>query len=368
MYLAIRGLFADGEGKDFAWAQIRGNGTYRLGGIILTGTYKLSAYIKSPLVPYCDAVPAIVRITKGKVINQDLCLTKPLITGRVLTPGGRIFIPDRENSVSICLWADSKHQLLAEKRIFRDGSFKLGEDLSPGAYFLEARVEGGSNLFSDSIPIPVLLAKEATLIRDLGLTAPAVAGKVLTPDGKRFIPGESSDVEVFLRSMEGTDLSRTKVNREGFFHLGGNMPAGDYTLFAAAVGPHNFNANSVPLKIQLKADHTLAQDIILTQPVVTGRILTPGGEPYLPIPYGETGYFVYLTPLDNGKICAGWAEDNKNGTYRIGGEIPAGDYKLHVLARGSNNPYSDAIPVIVYLKEGKTVSRDLSLTKPVLTG
>jgi hypothetical protein len=366
--IAVRNLYSDGEGEDFTWAQVKGNGTFRLGGIVLSGKYKLEAYVENPAIPYCDAIPIAVNVNKGKPITQNLTLTLPLIVGKILTPGGRTFLPEQGKQAKICLKTASDHKTVIEKSIYPDGSFKLGEGLKPGDYLLYTYADGINNPFTDALPLKVHLEVGVTLTREIKLTAPIVTGKVLTPDGKRFIPGEGSEAGVFLRTPDGQDVGKSKVNQEGFFSLGGDIPSGEYTLFVSARGDNNPYSNSISILISVKAGIPQAQDISLTRPSVVGRILAPDGTPYLPIPYGEAGYFVYITGLKDLKTCVAWAGDNKDGSFKLGGAIPTGDYLLYGLVIGSNNPYANSTPVTIHVREGFTKNQDIIFNNPVLAG
>jgi hypothetical protein len=72
------------------------------------------------------------------------------------------------------------------------------------------------------------------------VNSPKIKGYVKVPDDNNstFIPSENSNVYVKLRNLEneGNDIAGCGVNEDGSFILGGDIPDGDYMLWADANG------------------------------------------------------------------------------------------------------------------------------------
>ncbi|MDO8685537.1 MAG: carboxypeptidase-like regulatory domain-containing protein [Clostridiales bacterium] len=187
---------------------------------------------------------------------------------------------------------------------------------------------------------------------------------IRTPEGVPFIPGGGSCVKVSLRLPDGEDIIATGMDGEGYYKFEGGIPAGDYELYVYSFGANNPYADSMPVPIHIEEGQTLVQDIYLTDPLITGYVFTPDGQPY--IPGMDSGVNIFLKDYDGNGIRMGCM--NEDGSYKLGKDIPAGDYFLYADTCGNNNPYTAGIPVAVHIVEGQPLTQDIYLTNPSVAG
>ena len=224
------------------------------------------------------------------------------------------------------------------------------------------------NLVTDDIL--VVTASDGTTRQAYTITedSPLIKGFVLTPEGTVFIPGNDSYADICIRYPDGGDIGWAKVDNDGAYEISAEIPEGEYKLFAVSGGKNNPFASSMYLSVHMAPGSITTQDISLTNPVITGRVLNPDGTPYVGRQNSYSWVPVYLKKQNSGNDDFAEGNANDDGSFKLGGDISDGDYLLHADAMGSNNPYTDAIPLLIHFVRGTTLIQDIKLTNPMITG
>ncbi|MCL6589063.1 MAG: putative Ig domain-containing protein [Firmicutes bacterium] len=358
VYLYVQNINSNGDLIDYGRIPVNSNGSFNLG--LPKGNYFVRAVVETVRIPYTDSVPAPVYVEAGKAVKLDTRLTRPVISGRLLTPDDRPFIPENEKWARVHLKAASSGTELIVKDVGPDGTYKLGGAIPAGAYLLEAEAGGLNNKFTDAVPVMIQVAAGKSAVQNLTLTNPLVSGRVLAPDDTALTLDGETWSNVYLTTLNNPNpVAKKPVNSDGSFRLGGGIPAGYYVLHAEAGGTGCRYADAAPVNVQLESGKTLAINIRLTNPALMGRVLLANDEVFIPGP--ESWVTVSLKTSDPPNREAASALVNLDGTYRLGGGIFTGDYLIFVTAGGSANPYNDAAPVPVRLEAGRLATKDLYL-------
>ncbi len=347
------------DGSDAAWTGCFGDGYFAFLDDLPDGRYIVCAM---PRGQYGGSAPAEVEIIDGASVALDLTLTEAVITGRVLNPDGFVFEMGQDcrpdAGVRLYRLAEGTEEFVCRANVARDGSYSLG-GLTSGSYRLYAE-SWNNNIYTPAIPLDFEYTEGEPLSVDIYLTAPLISGRVLKPDGSVFVPGQGSHVYVKLRNADnnGEDVCGAEISDSGTFILGGDIPEGNYLLIADSNGENNPYANSVPAPVTVTPGQTAQIDLRLTNPVIQGRVLKPDGSPF--IPGFESYVYVKLRNPDNSgeDICGDSVNDD--GTYKLGGNVPEGDYLLAADANGRDNPCAGSFPVEVHIG-GQTTYRDIML-------
>ncbi len=358
-----------------AQANIARDGSYSLGGNLPSGTYRLYANAWGNSNTYAPAIPLTLDYEAGTPVTEmNIALTEPLVIGQVLQPNGQGFSRENDSWADVCLRSpDGQERWFGTEN---NGRFIIGGDVPVGSYTLWAGARGDGNPYADGAGEPVLLEVGKTKIQNVSLALPTLSGRVLIPGGGHFhfIPTQTSTVDLCLRSdPNGPDLAWTGVHSDGTFMFGAVVTEGTYYLIAWDRGNDNPYARSLPEEVTIDdVGQTVVQDIALTSPVITGQVLVPDGSEPFTINFGENkGVHVTLrTADDNNTIVSDTALNWQpcNGSFRLGGNIPSGEYILYADTWGSDNLYTNAEPLPVTVQSGGPLTQNIRLTNPQLQG
>ncbi|HEX3043384.1 MAG TPA: putative Ig domain-containing protein, partial [Bacillota bacterium] len=368
VYLYIQNINSNGVSNDYGWIPVKSNGSFNLG--LPKGNYFVRAIVETNRLPYTDSIPAPVYVEAGKVVKLDTRLTRPIISGKVFTPDDRPFIPEKEKWARVHLKALSTGIELMVKEVTVDGSYKMGGVIPAGSYQLEVEAGGLKNKLTDAVPADIKVVPGKAVIQDLMLSDPLVSGYVLTPEDAAFVLGEGTWSNVYLTTLTNPNpLVKKAVNSDGSFRLGGVIPSGFYLLHAEIGGADTYYTNAVPVNVEVATGMTLAVNIPLTKPALTGKILLANEEVFTPGPESWVTVSLKTSGTPNQEVASTLV--NVDGTYRLGGGVFNGDYLIFVTTGGSANPYNDAAPVPVQLEGERLVTKDLNLgplnSPPVFT-
>ncbi|MFZ5986583.1 MAG: DUF5050 domain-containing protein [Bacillota bacterium] len=195
----------------------------------------------------------------------------------------------------------------------------------------------------------------------------SISGRVLTPEGVAFVPGENSVAYVGLsyENYEEFQGLAVCVQYDGSFVIEGNIPSGNYKLYAEVDGYENpfFHAEMVSLHIS--EGGSITRDMILTYPQIKGRVLKPDGTPYIPEEGEMTS--VDVRPMFISSIGGYGIILETDGSYKLG-NIPEGKYNIKACLGNIESLYTDSKTHEVYITTARTDVRDLYLTEPSITG
>ncbi|MDP4180479.1 MAG: hypothetical protein Q8942_05225 [Bacillota bacterium] len=185
-----------------------------------------------------------------------------------------------------------------------------------------------------------------------------VEGMVYTPEGGAFVEGEENFVEVRLVDSTSGDVYNTYPESDGSFYFTEAIPDGSYDLYAYAFGNNSPYSNSEKISVQLQNGVAINQELDLTYPAVKGTIYEPSGDLYYPD--ADSNVYVYIYPEDS-KTPLEKCEVFDDGTYKISGDIPEGNYLIKAVANGSSNPFMNSEAEWVSITPGSTSETDLEL-------
>ncbi len=136
-----------------------------------------------------------------------------MITGKVLTAEGAVFIPQDESTVDACLnltnITDSTNHV-ARVSVESEGSYHIYSNncnsrfTQSGDYMITAEVWGNNNPFANAIPLKVHIEAGKLIAQDIRLTNPVVIGRILKPDGNALIPPPGSGICIGLFTIDNT--------------------------------------------------------------------------------------------------------------------------------------------------------------------
>ena len=357
---------ASEDGKEIVDPRINSDGTYGLGDLP-PGDYLIRAKTKGADNPYTDSEPVSIHLEVGTTVIMDLSLTSPALKGKVYTPDGAPFIPGQESWVDLSLTIGSDRKIVAVKKVNRDGSFIFGGGIPTGKYQLYAHTGGKDNIYTDAIPINLNLTAGILLIQDLKITYPRINGKVLKPDGTLFQIEPDCGVTIKMKPVGGQEIITETVNREGIFRIGSSFPAGHYLIWASVQGVKNPYTDSISQAVEVKDDSTIELNLRMTDPLISGKVITPGGEAFKP--GDQPGLKVFVGDFARGKERLAETNVNSDGTFRLGGSLPEGNFQLGVEVDPEFQcPYTGSRLVAVRVLPGHGIAQDLQLTKPLVTG
>jgi hypothetical protein len=123
------------------------------------------------------------------------------ISGKVLTPDGQPLPFADGDYMKVCLTYagySGYNQEFDYVPVESDGSFNIGSNLPEGDYFLRVVVFWEIDLFKDSEPLLVHVAKDRLTEQNIRLMPPVLKGQILKPDGTNFTCGENSNYDISL--------------------------------------------------------------------------------------------------------------------------------------------------------------------------
>jgi hypothetical protein len=346
------------------WTGINNDGHFKYGGQIPQGEYKLYAYPRGVNNPYARSEVLVIKVISEQMINQNVSLTNPMITGRVSKPDGSPFISGNDSFGRVELRDFNGNEITDTNNIENDGTYKLGGSIPTGDYLLTADANGNNNPYSNSKPETIHITAGQTLTKNISLTNPTITGRILKPDGSNYASGQDSWIDVCLRASDGFN-NWTGVNNDGYFKYGGQIPQGEYKLYAYPRGVNNPYARSEMAVINVTAEQLINHNIILTTPMISGRVSNPDGTAFKSD--NNSDGRVILRDV-NGNEVTDTNHIENDGSYKLGGSIPAGQYKLCAEVWGSNNKYTNAIPLILNITASTAITQNITLTSPVITG
>lgn len=240
-----------------ASTQINSDGSYLIGQIP-DGDYVLAVRIYGENIQYTDSLPVTIHVVNGSITRQDMTLTNPAITGKILTPDGLPFNFEEEFGADILVKFPDGHVDWSPVDI--SGTYKLG-GLLPGTYQLIAIPWGNNNPYTRSFPLDITIEEGVSKVLDIRLSNPTVTGYVYTPDGDIFKPGLHGWAQIVVSAIDGQEVERIDLNENGSYKIGG-LPDGTFTLKAKIYeGPY---IESLPLTVNIGNNSLITQNITLS--------------------------------------------------------------------------------------------------------
>jgi hypothetical protein len=212
--------------------------------------------------------------------QAEPAVVKVDISGRLVDPDGTSFKPGKGlfAFVELVNVADGSKPVI-HYDVDSTGSYRLQGKVPKGKYRLHAHPFGPANVLNNNIEEAIDLDRDYMATKDITLTAPIVIGWVYTPEGQVFLPGtdsigsnfiqgDSTWVRICLVPIGKTEvIEAERLMSFGNFRIGvlGDVPDGDYLLFAQVMGPNPPFGDSDPVKISVNSSNTASQEIYLTK-------------------------------------------------------------------------------------------------------
>jgi hypothetical protein len=357
--------FHDATWQFSLWFTANSDGTYAIQQSIPSGDYLLTAYTRGNANPYGSSTTLNIHVTANASIIQDLVLTNQLVTGRIYKQDGTPFTPGwavgRDMGGSVHLQNENGIDVVTASPVDFDGTYRLGGDIPDGNYQLTVDSWGTDNPFTCSLPITVHIVSGQVLTQDLTINY-RLSGKILCPDGSTFNFSGDSWANIIVRNANYQFSKWYNVWCDGTYWVDENIPAGDYFLSVYARGKDNPYASSQEISIRIEYGVTIVKDLILTKQLVKGRVFTPDGTPF--VAGWATGQDmdanVHLQTMD-GLDVANSSPIDTDGSYRLGADIPDGNYQIVVYTWGSDNPFINPLTLPVYIVSGQVWIQDIYL-------
>ncbi len=357
--------FHDATWQFSLWFHANSDGTFEINQSIPSGDYKLTAYTRGHANPYGSSADLNIHVTANALITQDLTLTNQLVIGQVYKPDGTPFTPGwavgRDMGGSVHLRNGDGVDVITVAPVDFDGTYRLGGNIPDGDYQLIVDSWGTDNPYTCSSPITVHIVSGQVLTQDLTINY-RLSGKILCPDGSPFNFSDDSWANIIVRNTNYEFSKWYNVWGDGTYGVDENIPDGDYYLSVYARGKDNPYASSQEISIRIEYGVTIVRDLILTNQLVKGRVFIPDGTPF--VAGWATGRDmdanVHLQTMD-GLDVANSSPIDTDGSYRLGADIPDGNYQIVVYTWGSDNPFINPLILPVYIVSGQVWVQDIYL-------
>jgi hypothetical protein len=349
------------------WFHANSDGTYEINQSIPDGDYQLTAYARGNANPYGSSTALNIHVTPNAVIAQDLTLTNQIVKGQVFQPDGFPFTPGwvfgRNMGGSVHLRRVGEiTDIITDSPVDPDGTYRLGGSIPDGDYLLLVDSWGSDNLYTNSDPVTVHINSGQVLTQDLVINY-HLSGKILCPDGTPFNFSQDSWANICLHNANWQYSKWFNVYYDGAYWVDENIPDGDYLLSVYSRGKDNPYASSQEVSIHVENGVTIVRDLLLTNQLVKGTVFIPDGTPF--VAGWATGQNmdanVHIQTLDGLDVVTPSPIDI-DGSYRLGGDIPGGNYQLVVYTWGSDNPFTNSLSLPVYIASEQVWVQDIYLT------
>ncbi|MFZ3132206.1 MAG: carboxypeptidase regulatory-like domain-containing protein, partial [Desulfosporosinus sp.] len=298
-----------------------------------------------------SSIPIQVHIVEQQVLEQNLQLTAPEVTGHVTDPTGQAvsaYVEIFNNQGSAQMMADA------------DGNYALG-GLPSGSYTLIAYMDNDSSYYN-SIPQTVIVERGIVKSIDLQLTTAELQGMVQKSD-----ESAASNIDVIAYGEDYLYYTQVTTDSLGNYTLGG-LSGGNYYVVAkndfyygsalknevdaqskgikstpkpisdveafkqALLASSGQDYQSIPVKVTIVEGNLNSQDLQLSTKEIEGTVYKSDKitkENQAGVVLHDRNYSAYA-----------YVQSDENGHYELGG-LPTGDYYL--FAYPSYAAYSDTL-------------------------
>jgi hypothetical protein len=308
---------------------------------------------------WTDSLPKVVHLQADQETYVTLNLTRPQINGQLLKPDGSPYTAVYDAVISISL-TDETGNGYWTAQVQPDGTFILG-GIPTGRYQLTTEIIYHST-YTDAQSFYVDVVEGAAQNIQVQLTTPQIRGKVFNADGTTPDSTEQL-VQVYLSSQDNQFYQMVSLQDDGTFLIGG-LSEGTYYLKATTTDNWAMT-NSLPVTVTVEAGQIKEPQIFLTRPRVQGKVLTPAGDPLIPMGYtpGSFGNRMTDVILQAGEQSQDRSDLAEDGVFRMGA-VPAagGEYTLQASPNEMmGQPWAPSEPITVTLGT-EVVSQDIQLT------